>query len=559
VTNHKWSRQTLDLFVLARLEKLGWTPSREAQKHVLARRLTFDLTGLPPTPAEVEAFLNDDRPDAYERLIDRLLASEGFGERMASMWLPLARYAEDQAHIVDGDTSMCYPNAWRYRKWVTDAFNHNLPYDRFLKLQLAVDQLEGTNSSNLAALGFLGLGPKYYDRQRLHVKADEWEDRVDTVSRAMLGLTVACARCHDHKFDPITTRDYYAIAGVFASTRMINRRPDGTRERGKVQSTNMSPATLHVLEDAADPQDLPVFIGGSVDNKGPLVPRRFLRVLSATEPEPFLEGSGRSELADCIASPDNPLTARVIVNRIWGHVFGNPLVRTPSNFGHTGKFPTHPQLLDHLAVRFTQEGWSIKRLIRSMVLSATYRQTSTLPTVPAIHDLDPANQWLSHMNRRRLTIEQWRDAVLFITGELAAADDKSSNLDDPDNLKRTLYSQVSRNALSHLLMQFDYPDANVHAEDRVVTTSALQKLFVLNSTFMSHRAKALATRLQTQSTPNSEAAVHRAYQLIFNRPPQPEEIELALEFLGKPATGETSRWEQYAHLLLASNELLYLD
>src|SRR3989454_7696 len=269
---------------------------------------------------------------------------------------------------------MFYPHAYRYREWVIDSFNRDLPYDQFIRLQLAADKINA-GAENLVALGFLGLGPKYYNRGRLEVQADEWEDRVDTVGRAMLGLTVACARCHDHKFDPITMRDYYALAGVFASTKMVNKTADGKIIEGKVNADKMPPNTFHMVEDG-EAKDLNVFIRGNVERKGPIAERRFLRVLSEGEPAPFKEGGGRKELAEAIASPHNPLTARVMVNRVWGVCFGKPLVLTPSNFGHSGQPPTHPELLDDLAVRFTLNGWSVKGLVREMVLSSAYRQTS---------------------------------------------------------------------------------------------------------------------------------------------------------------------------------------
>ncbi|HEY2951659.1 MAG TPA: DUF1549 and DUF1553 domain-containing protein [Verrucomicrobiae bacterium] len=605
VKARRWPRQSLDFFILARLESKGLSPSIEAGRRILIRRVTFDLTGLPPTPEEVESFLTDKREDAYERLVGRLLDSPRFGERMASLWLPLARYAEDQAHQVGADTKYFYPNAWRYRAWVIQSFNEDLPYDRFVSLQLAADRLEGTNSPNLAALGFLGLGPKYYDRDRLSVQADEWEDRVDTVSRAMLGLTVACARCHDHKFDPITMRDYYAMAGVFASTRMVNLRPDGSiekvekGEKGDVKATNMGPATLHIVQDSDQAQDLPVFLRGNVDRKGPVVERRFLRVLSRAEPAAFKDGSGRKELAAAIADRGNPLTARVMVNRVWAQFFGKPFVVTPSNFGHSGQPPTHPELLDDLAVRFMDNGWSVKSLVREIVLSATYRQTSGVEALQRYsveaednsrpHDLrfngstlqpfnastvqpsnrptlqpfnesaDSANDLFWRMNRRRLSIEQWRDAVLFTSGELDWSGGQSLELDDPTNCRRTVHARVSRLKLNDLLVQFDYPDANVHAEKRGVTTTALQKLFVLNSPFMLERAKALAARLHADLNESDAARVARAYRLLFGREPSREESALALDFLRRPGGGGASRWEHYAQLLLASNEMMYVD
>lgn len=558
VRNPRWPRQPIDWFILARLEARGLGPTLAADRRTFIRRLTFDLTGLPPTPEEVDAFLADTRREAPDRLVDRLLASPRLGERLASLWLPLARYAEDQAHQVGDDTKFFYPNAWRYREWVIAAFNRDLPYDEFLRLQLAADRLEGTNSPNLAALGLLGLGPKYYDRGRLAVMADEWEDRVDTVSRTMLGLTVACARCHDHKYEPITSRDYYAMAGVFASTRMVNLRRDGAPEKD-VEATNMSPATVHVVLDADKPQDLPVFVRGNVDRKGPVVDRGFLQVLTAGGGGAgFRDGSGRAELARAIADRSNPLTARVLVNRIWGHFFGRPLVATPSNFGHSGLPPTHPELLDDLAVRFMDQGWSIKALIREIVLSAAYRQ-SALGRHPGA---DPANELLGCMNRRRLSVEQWRDGVLAVTGELDPAGGRSLDLDDPENRRRTVYARVSRLKLNDLLMQMDYPDANVHAEQRSVTTTAIQKLFVLNSPWMIGRARALARIVAPGGGPDPDGAspaVTDLYRRLFNREPSREELGLALVFLRKPADGSMTRWEQYCQLLLASNEMLYVD
>ena len=549
IQNVRWPNQPIDYFILARLEARNLTPSPEAERRALIRRVTMDLTGLPPAPAEVDAFLADKRSDAYDRVVDRLLQSHGFGERMASLWLPLARYAEDQAHQVGKDTKFFYPNAYKYREWVINAFNSDLPYDQFVQFQLAADQLNA-GPENLPALGFIGLGPKYYNRNRLEVMADEWEDRVDTVGRAMLGLTVACARCHDHKFEPITQRDYYGLASVFASTRMVNKKPDGNEE-GK-EAEKMDAATVHMVEDG-DVKDLNVFIRGNVDRKGPEAPRSFLRILSKDEPVKFQEGSGRKELASAIGSRENPLTARVIVNRLWAAFFSQPLVPTPSNFGHSGDAPIYPDLLDDLAVRFMQNGWSAKQLVREFVLSSTYRQSSQVDP-----SKDPANESLGRMNRRRLSVEQWRDSVLAASGELALEGGKSTELDDSTNLRRTVYARISRLKLNDLLMQFDYPDANVHAEKRSVTTSPSQKLFMLNSPFILERAKAFAKRI-SDSADNDRARIRNAYRILFSREPDNDELAVALAYLNKPSSGEISRWDQYAQMLLVSNEMLYVD
>jgi hypothetical protein len=285
--------------------------------------------------------------------------------------------------------------------------------------------------------------------------------------------------------------------------------------------------------------------------------RRFLRVLSEGEPALFRDGSGRRELAEAIASPRNPLTARVMVNRLWGLVFGRPLVDTPSNFGATGAPPTHPELLDDLAVRFMEGGWSVKALLRELVLSSTYRQASRAD--PAKAARDGPNELLGRMNRRRLTVEQWRDAALFAAGELAESGPPTLALDDPENRRRTVYARVSRLQLNDLMAQFDYPDANVHAEGRAVTTTPTQKLFMLNSPFALARAKGLAARLTADPNASDRARVSAAYRLLFSREAGPEEIQLALAFLARPGGGSVSRWEQYAQALLASNVMLYLD
>jgi hypothetical protein len=551
IRNQRWPRQELDYFVAAKMERKGAAPSVEAEKRTLIRRLSFDLTGLPPTPDQVEAFLKDTRPDAYQRLVDGLIGSPAFGERMASLWLPLARYAEDQAHQVGKDTKFFYPNAYKYREWVIDAFNSDLPYDEFVRLQLAADKLGGTATNHLAALGFLGLGPKYYNRNRLEVMADEWEDRVDTVTRTFLGLTVACARCHDHKFEPITREDYYGLAGVFASTKMINRQGDGGADKAE-KAEEMSAATVHMVEDGTI-QDLNVFIRGNVDRKGPLAPRQFIRVLCKEEPARFNEGSGRKELAEAIGTADNPLTARVIVNRVWGGFFGQPIVASTSNFGHSGERPSNPELLDFLAVRFVKQGWSMKTLVREIVLSATYRQSSGGNEKNVA--VDPANETLWKMNRRRLSVEQWRDALLFTSGALEPAGGKSLELDDPANHRRTVYARISRLQLNSLLMQFDYPDANVHAEKRSTTTTAMQKLFALNSPFILDCAKSLGAQMGAGKS--REAGIRRAYRTLFAREPDEGELKLGLSFLKRDA--RDSRWEEYAQALLISNEMLYVD
>jgi hypothetical protein len=549
-------RQPVDAFVLAKLESAGLEPNPEADRRTLIRRVSFDLIGLPPTADDVESFVLDDHPLAYERLVDRILASPQYGERWARPWLDLARYAEDQAHIVGNDRELCYPNAYLYRDWVVAALNQDLPYDQFVKQQLAADLLDPQNKAGHAALGFLGLGPKYYRRNAPEVMADEWEDRVDIVSRGLLGLTVACARCHDHKFDPIPTQDYYALAGVFASTEMYNRPFDDKTELGKNGQAKDPQHSMHIVRDI-NIQDIPVHIRGDAKNKGPVIHRRFLQVLSTTEPPPFQRGSGRLDLADAIADRQNPLTARVIVNRIWAQLFGRALVATPSNFGSLGEKPSHPELLDDLAVRFMDNGWSLKALQRELVLSNTYRQSSTSDARK--QGVDPANVLLWRMNRRRLSIEAWRDTVLSIAGQLdLRMGGPSFDPENPGNGRRTMYSEVSRLKLNPLLALFDFPDPNAHSERRSETTTPLQKLFVLNSPFMVRQAELLAARL-TSVSGDDAARIRSAYNDVFARAPTSQEIRLGEEFLNGCGEGDASRWIQFAQVLLASNELFMID
>ena len=556
VSNSAWPSQRIDHFILARLDSEQLTPSPETTKRILARRLYLDLTGLPPTPAEMAAFLSDETGDAYERLVEELMQRRAFGERLASMWLNNVRYAEDQAHQVGANTAFFYPNAYRYREWVIDAFNNDVPYDKFIRKQLAADLIKDTPTGDLPALGFIGLGHKYYNRGRLDVKAEEWAEQVDTLTRSLLGLTVACAQCHDHKYDAFTQKDYYALAGVFASTDLVDRMADGSEIKKDTEAAKKRIDTIHMVHDKK-PQNLHVFLRGNTQTKGDIVPRRFLRVLSEGEPKPFTQGTGRLELAESIVSPDNPLTARVVVNRVWSMFFGRGLVTTPSNFGLLGTKPSHPALLDDLAVRFMENGWSMKRLIREMVLSSTYRQCSD--ESEANRAIDPGNTHLWRMNRRRMSIEQWRDSILAVGDNLEQTGGKSLELTDKKNIRRTVYARVSRKKLNDMLMQFDYPDPNVHAAKRSATTTAMQKLFVMNNRFMVEQAKRLAKRVTGDSSDASAEQVQSIYDILYNRKPSAAELDLALGFLQLPAESQLTRWEQYSHALLAANEMSFID
>jgi hypothetical protein len=592
VRDRAWPQTAVDRFVLARLEATGLRPSPPADPYTLIRRVTFDLTGLPPTPEEVEEFVaecvvrsaefgvgNSEAVhsalrvphSAFEKLVDRLLASPQYGERQARHWLDVARYGEDQAHTFQARQ---YPHGYRYRDWLVAAFNDDLPYDEFVRQQIAADLIgsEADRLARLPALGFFACGPVYYgDRQQL----DQISDRIDTLTRGFLGLTVACARCHDHKYDPISSVDYYALAGVFASTEYVEaplvpadevaaaeKKLTADERKRKVRAKY---PLVHALKDAASPHNLRVHVRGSPDNLGAEAPRRFLEVLCRGSAAPFQQGSGRRELAGAIASPDNPLTARVMVNRVWQHHFGKGLVRTASNFGLLGERPTHPELLDYLAARFVASGWSLKALYREIVLSATYQQASRFDQ--AGHDADPENRLLWRMNRRRLEVEAWRDAMLAAAGRLELAmGGPPADLASADHRRRTLYGFVSRHELNPLLRLFDFPDPNVTAEQRPETTVPLQQLFVLNSEFMVQNARALAARLQSLPATDETARLARAIEMLYSRPASGREVELAVAYLQRPdprrEAGDSprlTRWERLAQALLAANEFMYVD
>jgi hypothetical protein len=576
VQGDAWAKTAIDRYVLAKLEEAKLRPVEAADKRTLIRRATFDLIGLPPTPEEIDAFLADDAPDAFARVVDRLLASPHYGERWARHWLDVARYGEDQAHTFEARK---YPQGYRYRDWLVRAFNEDMPYDRFVMEQIAGDLLDlPDRKENAAALGFFGVGPVYYGDPK---KLDQYDDRIDTLSRGFLGLTVACARCHDHKFDPIPTKDYYALAGIIASTdyaeiplvsaEEVEKAKKALTEDQKKKKVAPNYPYVHGIKDGKA-VTMKVHIRGNPATLGEDAPHSFLTILTsrgASPPgtgadpaqEPFTKGSGRLELARAIASKDNPLTARVMVNRIWQHHFGKGLVRTPSNFGALGEPPTHPELLDHLAAEFIASGWSIKKMHRAIMLSSVYQSSSRSDA--RSEEIDGDNKLLWRMNRRRLEVESWRDAMLAVAGNL---DDTqggpSTDLSKPDNRRRTLYGMVSRHDLNPLLRLFDFPDPNITNDARTVTTVPLQQLFVLNSEFMVRNAKALSVRLATLAK-DDPARIRQAFVLLYGRPVTDRELRLGLSFLSAknaPEAGVTlSRWEQYAQVLLSANEFLFVD
>ncbi len=746
-----WAKTDIDRFVLAKLEEKGLKPAAPADKRAFVRRAYLDLVGLPPTPEQVEAFAADPSPAAVGKLVDSLLASPHYGERWARHWLDVARFAEDQAHTFGVKPKA---NAWRYRDWVVKAFNDDMPFDKFARLQIAGDLVpasEGDLATRVAGLGFLGLGAEYYKNTNKELAlAEELDDRVDTLTRGFLGLTVSCARCHDHKFDPVPTRDYYSLAGIFAGSALteaplapadevkkfadaqgkVKEQEAGVakwsaetarkaasaavphttkyvaaswrvlaarKANGKLDvdalakkdglnrylldrwtkaldpAASKTPAPLKDLAAAmtfpakgapadvpaallsaaeslqkkladavaaspppspppagkakpkaapAKPADtlaeamfgnpagplavppedvekviaadadraalaemraelakrkaatppqyavanvlsgggagMPVYVRGNPATKGEPAPKGFLQVLPATA-TPAGPAFTRLDLANAVADRRNPLTARVIVNRVWQQHFGRGLVNTPSNFGALGDRPTHPELLDTLAVRFMDNGWSVKWLHREMMRSAVYQLSSK---ADAGNDaIDAANVYLWRANRRRLDAEAWRDSVLAVAGTLnPAAGGPAFDLKDAAATRRTIYAKISRHDLNGFLRLFDFPDANVTADRRNSTTVPQQQLFALNSDFMTAQARAFAARLEKAAKPDAER-VRLAYKLAYGRDADPREVALAEGFLKAPAApaDKLTRWQQYSQALLAANEIMYVD
>jgi hypothetical protein len=613
-TNKTWAQNRIDTFILAGMEKAGLQPAAPADNRVLLRRLSFDLTGLPPTVEEVENF---DRSN-LGATIDKLLASPHYGERWGRHWLDLARYTDVPESWSDSKSP-----PFLYRDWVVASFNADLPYDQFVVKQLANDLLPGAEPEDNAALGFIGLSPSYWKELQLPPEiisvtvAEEWEERMDTLGRTFLGLTLGCARCHDHKSDPVSAEDYYALAGVFASVRITDKPvlPDALwkpvaaarmqvsaieKTRDDLKKANPVPVDLKeqlasfekaitdlktgtphfnvatangVIEAAlfvkrkddgkhgttldyveGKSQDLPLHLRGNPNQTGDVVSRRFLSAfpLANGKPRPLTNGSGRLDLAHALVEEAAPLSARVIVNRVWHSHFGRGLVETPSEFGPAGEAPTHPELLDDLSTRFIENGWSIKWLHREILNSATWQQASLVPV--EVKTRDPMNRHYSHMTRRRLDIEVWRDAMLAATDELdLTLGGEPFSLDDPAQVRRTLYGSVKRRELSSVLSVNDFPDPIAHSPTRTETATPLQQLYAMNGPFVIARAAKLA-RLVAESAPDDSARIDFLYEHLFQRKPSGRERQLALAYLS-----DGGSWDDCAQVILTGNESLYLD
>jgi hypothetical protein len=599
VKTKNWGQTPVDKFILATLEAKKLTPNPIADKRTLIRRASFDLIGLPPTPEEVAAFIKNESPNAFAKVVDRLLASPHYGERWGRHWLDVARYSDTKGMMRRQREDPRNPYAWTYRDYVIKSFNDDKPYNIFIIEQLAADKLPATksNPTNLTALGFLTVGERFMGMQH-----DVINDRIDVVTKGFLGLTVSCARCHDHKFDPIPTRDYYSLHGIFASTieppveTVIQKIPNSadyrdyykqrtdleakkdeieakfqtarrTRDRDQIRILQRElrenagqTARLEMthpgavvramaVQDAGRPRNSPVFIRGEAQNRGDIVPRQFLEVLSGPTRQPFTNGSGRLELAHAIINPNNPLTPRVMINRIWQHHFGAGFVTSPDDFGTMSEPPSHPELLDYLAARFQTEGWSIKKIHRLIMLSSVYQQTTT--DNPRYAQVDPYNRLLWRANIQRLEFESLRDSLLAIGGSLdLSLYGRPIDLErNPESTRRTVYGVVDRADLLDAFVNFDVANPDMVSGRRYETSVPQQALFLMNSPIVIEQAKKLVAQDEFEERSNDKARIEFLYERIYQRLPRPEEIQLGLDFVGQSPLTETAT----ERTLVASN------
>jgi hypothetical protein len=572
----KRQRGGIDGFIEQKLHERGLAPSPEADRRTLIRRLSFDLLGLPPSPERVSAFVADERPDAYERLVDELLASPHYGVRWGRHWLDVARFGESQGFERD----KLRENAWPYRDWVIDALNRDLPYDQFARLQLAGDVLAPDEPAAVIATGFLVAGPfdevgktQQSAAMKAVVRQDELEDLASVVGQTFLGLTVNCARCHDHKFDPIRQREYYqltaALDGVQHGSRDVPP-PDllppraTLTEGGKLSVYAVMPqppATTHMLlrgnpaslGDAVAPGGVASLAGVNADFE-----------LPADAPDK----ERREKLAAWIADRGNPLFARVIVNRLWHYHFGTGLVDTPSDFGFNGGRPTHPELIDYLAGELIRGDWSLKSLQRRIVTSAAYRQASRYDRQAAA--VDAENRLLWRMSPQRLDAESLRDAALSAAGQLNeqmggpgfrdfttfVRNTQFYEMQDPigpEFNRRSVYRTWVRSGRSSYLDAFDCPDPSTKTPARAVTVTPLQALTLLNNSLVLRMSERFAERLEREAEGDAEQRVRRAYALAYAREPAAEELRVLLPFVERHGLAELCR------VLLNSNEFLYVD
>jgi len=656
VRDASWPRADIDRFILAKLEEKGLRTTGDADRTALIRRATFDLTGLPPTPEEVSAFLSDGSLDAFEKVVDRLIASPAFGERWARHWLDVARYSESTG----GSRNVPYPHSWRYRDYVIDAFTRDKPYDQFIREQVAGDLLPASSQDekdeHAVATGFLAIGQKDVN-QRFKVRfiMDNVDEQIDAVSRSFLAVTASCARCHDHKFDPIPTQDYYALAGIFQSTDLcagvrnkmggggldyydsalliplgekVDAAPDaalaekvakatkafeearkafqkirGTPEGLAIQPNgrpkqfqfrqkmNKAQAALSELtdpavlgkvalgvRDAKQVADTEVRIRGEAERLGPVVPRGFLSIPAVPDaPTLNAKQSGRLELAQWLSSPKNPLTSRVMVNRVWQHLFDRGLVKTVDNFGVNGDVPSHPELLDHLANAFVADGWSVKKLVRTIVLSRAYGLSSD--AIAANVEVDPADRLVWRHAPRRLTGEEIRDATLAADGTLSRSRPDGSEAKDlkvmelpnngplartlgekaRDSVERSVYLPLLRGLTPTSLEVFDFAEPSTVTGSRDTTTVATQALYFLNDPFVRRHALTMAERLLARSELDDATRVDLAYRLALGRTPSAAETDRAIRYLTEYETRESDALASNAEASGGPSDVIVAD
>jgi hypothetical protein len=575
-----WGRNPIDAFVLRELEKIGLAPNPEADRRTLIRRLTFDLCGLPPTPAEIDSFVNDPSPVAYERLVDRLLASPAYGERWARHWLDVVHYGDTHGY----DKDKLRPNAWPYRDYVIRAFNDDRPYTRFVQEQLAGDVIYPNTTDGIVALGFLAAGPWDFVGQvelregTLDKQITRNLDRDDMVSTAMntfVSITVQCARCHNHKFDPISQDDYYSLQAVFAGVDRADR-PYGPKTDGHLvyavssqfaASGSFTPTKgqarpIHVLRRGSEKSPKNLVGPGSVSCVPGLNARFPVTANQA-------EGERRAALARWIVDAKNPLTWRVNVNRVWHYHFGQGIVETPNDFGHMGSLPTHPELLDWLAAEFRDSGQSLKRLHRLIVTSSTYRQSSAIR--PEAAEVDSGNRYLWRMQRRRLEAEELRDSVLAISGKLDRTmygpgfkpfgfeDDHSPrykyeehDADARGSHRRSIYRFIVRSVPDPFMGALDCADPSQIVEKRSETLTALQALALLNNKFMVRMAEHFARKIEPLSG-DWEQCLRAAYRLALGREPTGKEMPKLTAYARAHGLPSTCR------LIFNLNEFCFID
>jgi hypothetical protein len=665
VKNAAWPKSDIDRYVLAKIEEKGLQPVADATKLDLLRRVTFDLTGLPPNTGDIQAFLKDTSPEAFTHVVDNLLASERFGEYWGRHWLDVARYAESSGK----DINLPYPFAWRYRDWVIGALNEDMPYNEFVREQIAGDLLPYKDavdqSKKIVATGFLAIGTKpHNERNRRQFALEVADEQIDTLTQAFLATTVACARCHDHKFDPIPQRDYYAMAGIFFSSetlfgtsdavqnnngsdlidlgresgmpagfegislaqreqlkrnydQLADARDSKMREAMEARRTGKEADVFKILVvrqqmgdakgqltrydqqgnprilamgvyDRDYPINSPIFNRGEATQPGnDVIPRGFVQVLFKNEPPKITTGSGRLDLANWLASEENPQTARVMVNRMWRWLFGRGIVATVDNFGAMGEKPTNPELLDHLAIRFVQNGWSIKKMVREIVLSRTYQLASQ--NAPQNFTADPDNTLCWRMNTRSLDAESLRDAMLAVSGKLDLYPPEGSPIcrvsdqgreglirtlmvtQQPTNY-RSVYLPIVRDVLPESLALFDFANPALVTGDRETTNVPSQSLYLLNNAQVVSLSDAFARRVY-ESGKDQATRVTNAYWMAFGRAPTPQETQATRTFFSnfsqdadkaRTAKGGAKdisiyAWSAFCQALMASAEFRYLN